>query len=334
MYKHVIIIICNVMQTVGKYFVNFLKNPKQVSKKYYTLVSFLGRLGFFTKALIYGFIGVLTFQSATSDVIHNESPQGVFIFLGSQKHGAGQVYLTAMIAGVAVYVLWRLLEGLSGQGYDSKNSKKKNFFKYRVSPLVSALVYFMYGIYIVMLFLEPPAEVNQSVRDTDNSCFPTCWRDSIMGRIGLFLLALSFTIATITQLIPSLTGNFKDEMDPKKLQTTFGKIVKYPFYLTGHVGFLGRALLFFLVCFLFWKILFGYDIRLDPSQATVSQAVNSIRDYFWGKAIMGLMGFGLVVYAIFAFLCVYYKIFPTKTGRPTGGILLPRRHSNLQLEQV
>ncbi len=309
------------LSNVKNWYKKTMKNPQQISKKHYRIVSIFGRIGFFTKAFIYGFIGGLILQSTFSSLENNDSPQGVFILLGSAPNGASHVNLILMLAGVCIYATWRFWEGTSGQGYDPNFSRRKNFFKYRLSPIASGGVYTAYAIYIITLFVGTKANPGQSTRQQDSSCFPICWRNSIGGKIGLILLATAFTIATITQLIPACTGNFRNEINFNKFKTKFGKIVKYPFLIAGHLGFFARAVLFFLVCFLFWKIVFGEQIFLNPQQATVSQAINAIRNLIIGKIVMGVLGAGLLLYGIFAALCSYYKIFPTPP--PSANQTLP-----------
>jgi hypothetical protein len=285
------------------------KQPKQIKKSHYGIVAFFGRVGFLTKAFIYGTIGGLTCESAFTSTLNNESPQGVFILLGSIPNAAGRILLICILIGVGIYATWRFWEGLSGQGYESSFSKWKNFFRYRISPIASGIVYIAYGIYIITLLIEHQPVQPGSSFQSKGSCFPICWKNTVIGKIGLGLLAVAFTIATITQLIPALTGNFRNEMDFSKLNKM--RIIKYPFLAFGHIGFLARAVLFFLVCFLFWKILFGSFIYLDQYQSTVGQAINSIRGTSWGRNIMRTLGIGLIMYAVFAFMCIYFKIFPT-----------------------
>lgn len=296
-------------------------NPAQVKLRDYKIISIFGKLGFFTKALIYAFIGGLTTQSAFTDKVYNDSPQGVFILLGSQPEGASHVYLIAMLTGVVFYAIWRYWEGITGQGYDKTFSGMKNFFKYRLSPIASGAVYTAYGIYIITLFTDRDIAKGSTIRDEDSTCFPICWRQKTAGRIGLAILSIAFTIATITQLIPAFTGNFRDEMDFDKFQKGFGKILKYPFLIAGHIGFAARAILFFLVCFFFWKVLIGDNFTLEERQSSVAQAINNVRSETLGKLIMAILGLGLLMYGLFAALCTYFKIFPTPP--PSGNDTLP-----------
>lgn len=296
-------------------------NPNQVSRKHYKIVSICGKIGFFTKGFIYGTVGALTCKSAFTTFIENESPQGVFILLESTPTGASEFLLICMLLGVIVYAIWRYWEGLTGQGYDPTYSNKKNFLKFRLIPLGSAIVYTLYGIYVIQLVSDSDEKDEKEIKDgldgsttsrvEDETCFPLCWRETTIKKIGLGLLAVAFTLATLSQLLPAFTGNFYREMDKTRLGKGFGRIVKYPFYFAGHVGYFARAILFFLVCLLFWTVLLGVAPKLDPTHATVGQAINSTLQYFWGKAILAILGIGLLFFGIFSVLCSFYKIFPT-----------------------
>lgn len=283
--------------------------PSQVNDKYSETVRIFGIIGFTTKAILYSFIGGLTISSALTDIDTNSSPQGVFVFLGSSPNYTGYIILVSVLVGIIIYALWRFIEGFSGQGYDPNFSRKKNFFKYRLSPLASAFVYTAYGIYIVSVLTSPIPAPGSSIRNQDESCFPLCWRNSLLGEIGLGLVAVAFTIATITQLIPAFTGNFKIEMDKTRLQKN--KIIKKLFFILGRIGFFARAILFFLVCFLFWSVLFGTFSQFNSKEATVSQAINGLQKYMLGKVVMIVLGLGLIIYGVFALMNTYFKIFPT-----------------------
>ena len=307
------------------------RNPKQIRVTHHNLVDIIGKIGFFTKALIYATIGGLTIDSTFSSNVHNESPQGVFILLGSMPNGTGYILLTLLLVGVIIYATWRFWEGFTGQGYDQRFSRKKNFFRYRVSPLVSGFVYTLYGAYIIYLYTLTPPEPGTSVQQESNTCFPICWRNTVIGSIALGLLAIALTIATITQLIPAFTGNFKNEMNLDRYKGPGSRFLLTVFLICGHIGFFGRAILFFLISFLFWKILFGEDLHLNPTHSTVAQAINSINDTIWGKIVMATLGISLLIYSLFALMCIFYKIFPTpppsqNTTLPL--VNLPNRNNN------
>ena len=61
--------------------------------------------------------------------------QGAFILVGNNSFG--YPLLIVMAIGVFTYTAWRFWEGITGQGSDDAFGPFKNFFRYRLSPLVS-----------------------------------------------------------------------------------------------------------------------------------------------------------------------------------------------------
>ena len=61
--------------------------------------------------------------------------QGAFILVGNNSFG--YPLLVVMAVGVLTYACWRFWEGITGQGSDDAFGPYKNFFRYRLSPIVS-----------------------------------------------------------------------------------------------------------------------------------------------------------------------------------------------------
>ena len=61
--------------------------------------------------------------------------QGAFILVGNNSFG--YPLLVVMAVGVLIYACWRFWEGITGQGSDDAFGPFKNFFRYRLSPIVS-----------------------------------------------------------------------------------------------------------------------------------------------------------------------------------------------------
>ena len=270
------------------------------------ILAALGRAGFFAKACVYAGIGVLACMSAVS-APQNESPQGVFLLIGSQRGVWREISLAVTFLGLGCYVCWRFWEGLSGQGAAPHVSAARNFFKYRLSPLVSGVVYVGYAGYVAALLVAPLVHRGAT---QGASCFPSCWQESTAGSLALSLLVLAFAIGAITQLLPAINASFKQEMDRAKL-ARLPALVRSLFFWAGRVGFLSRAALFALVSFYFARIVVGADVGADPKQNTVAQALNEHRVDSPGKLLLFAVGVGLVVYGVFALANVVLRAFPT-----------------------
>lgn len=296
-----------------------LNHPKQVSERAHRCVGILGRVGFTIKGLLYGFIGYLCLKSSLGRTVdhENQSPQGVFIFImASYEDSFARTSLSAIFCGIAIYAIWRFWEGTVGQGYDETFSHKKNFFRYRLSPYASGLVYTLYDLYIIYVITRPKPPPNSSAyHRADASCFPLCWKSTTLGMVGLALLAIAFTIAMITQLIETFTKKFHSEMNTKFFDENdkfccVRRTIQTIFYFAGHVGFAGRSLYFGMVAYMFWVVLCG-DLELDPHLSTVGQAVTAVQETRAGKALVTALGVGLFTYGFYAILCVIFRYFPT-----------------------
>ncbi|RUP23027.1 hypothetical protein BC936DRAFT_139048, partial [Jimgerdemannia flammicorona] len=187
-------------------------HPTGVKSKHKKIVTWLGRIGFVAKGVVYGLVGGMTCASASKlrlpgKANENESPQGAFIFIGGFPIGTPLLIITFI--GVLFYSVWRFWEAITGQGSDAQFSAKKNFFRYRLSPFVSACVYAGYLYYIAKLI-----PIVQDDRDEEDSpgCFPACWRDTALGRAGLVAIGVAFCIATLTQLINAFTANWHGDL--------------------------------------------------------------------------------------------------------------------------
>ena len=67
-------------------------------------------------------------------------------------------------AGVVLYVTWRFWEGITQQGAHPAYGAFKNFFTYRLSPLVSGFVYCAYLAFCATLVPKTWHNNAQNVR--------------------------------------------------------------------------------------------------------------------------------------------------------------------------
>ncbi|RKP39880.1 hypothetical protein BJ085DRAFT_1860, partial [Dimargaris cristalligena] len=278
-----------------------------ITKEHQRHVRFFGQVGFVAKGVVYGIIGGLTIATAThapspAGTENNASPQGAFILIGSAD-AVGIPLLIVMAVGLLFYIIWRFWEAITGQGADATFSSPKNFFKYRLSPFVSGCVYTAYLFYIIFVAIKNRAEDKDS--DPSSGCFPSCWNTSTIGRIGLGFIGVAFLIATLTQLIPALTGAFRHELRLSRCK----RWVRYLVRTAGHIGFLARAGVFLCVAVL---VIRSISDDVDQDHFTVGASINQLATTSAGKFCLWLLGLGLIVYSLFAISNSYFKYFPTR----------------------
>ncbi|KAI8977535.1 hypothetical protein BDF20DRAFT_875390 [Mycotypha africana] len=279
-----------------------------VRKKHKKLIKWVGRIGFIAKAVVYGCIGVLTITNVTgawtpNGSAGNESPQGAFLLLGGIP-SVGRSMLIVIAVGLLLYIIWRMWEAITGQGSDANYSKKKNFFRFRLSPFVSGLVYTAYAYYVIQMIFQTNEEQQKSA---SSSTFPASWTNSTIGKAGIGILAIAFLIAFLTQIINAVTGNFISDL--KTSEPGANKYEAFIVHLLGRIGFGGRAALFGTLSGFFWDSL--AEANESGSKNMVAAAISKLANTGGGRFFMVILGLSLVIYAVFAASNAYYKYFPT-----------------------
>jgi hypothetical protein len=267
-------------------------------------VAILGQVGFAVKSLVYGILGGLICSSAVSNRIVDESPQGVFVLVAGFP--VSNVWMSILAVGVGVYAFWRFSEGVLGQGSSPDLTAFTNCFRFRVSPIVSGTVYVIYCVYIIgLMFYGGQTKASPG--------------SQLLNPALSAIVAIAFLLGFIAQMVHTVRGQFLDELKDSVFNN---KPLFYAMNLIGRIGFLGRGLLFMLVSVLFWKQLSGtLDSDDDPDRPSITRALATLHGNKAGRAFLFVVGFSLLVYALFAAMCVVFREFPTRT--PTG-----RRHPN------
>ncbi|KAG0953189.1 hypothetical protein G6F57_001617 [Rhizopus arrhizus] len=279
-----------------------------VPKRYEDTLKWIGRLGFIAKGIVYGCIGVLTLTNLTgawtpNGSAGNESPQGAFLLLGGIP-SVGRPILIVMAVGLCLYIIWRFWEAITGQGSDASFSKKKNFFRYRLSPFVSGIVYTAYAYYVIHMIFQTEEEQQTSA---SSKTFPASWTGSGIGKAGIVLLGIAFLIAFFTQMINAVQGTFIKDL--KTSEPSARKWEAFIIHTMGRIGFFGRAALFGTMSGFFWDSLAKRNESGDKNM--VAAAVSKLANSKGGRFFMVVLGVSLVIYASFAVLNAYYKYFPT-----------------------
>ncbi|KAJ1653501.1 hypothetical protein IWQ61_006385 [Dispira simplex] len=310
-----------------KWFEEF-NSPGGVVTEHRRWVRIFGQVGFVAKGVVYGIIGGLTIATATKapvpeGVVQNASPEGAFILLGSSDI-VGVPLLFIMAVGLLFYIVWRFWEACTGQGADATFSSWKNFFKYRLSPFVSGCVYVGYLFYVIFVALKDKFN-HTTPNGRGSSCFPGCWQETQAGRVGLGFLGLAFLIATITQLIPAFSGNFRYELRLHKAHRWERILIR----IAGQIGFLARAGVFLCVAVLVFRMAKNDDDdEVSNDHSTIGDSINQLIKAPAGRVLMWLLGIGLIVYALYAISNAYYKYFPTRPRHQAFPARPRRRHTS------
>ncbi len=121
--------------------------------------------------------------------------QGALIWIGGGFWGIPALLVMAVM--LCLYSLWRYGEAITGSGTDPEASAGTNFFRYRLSPVVSGGVYTAYAAYVITLLAKDRQQRNAAEY---GHSFPNSWRSSGAGKFGLILIAIAFLAATGSQI--------------------------------------------------------------------------------------------------------------------------------------
>lgn len=237
----------------------------------------------------------------------------------------GRSVLVAMAVGLATYLFWRyrvsenltafrwhidmkwicrFWEGITGQGEDATKSRKGNFFKYRLSPIVSGGVYTAYLYYVVQMIFQTEEEQQSTA---SNNEFPASWTSSVVGSVFVGIFGLAFFIALITQLVNAITGNFISDLKSSAPDARRWEAIIV--HTSGRIGFAARGVVFGTLSGFLWESLAKRNVSGHSS--VVGAAINKLADRAGGKFFLMVIAIGLIIYAIFAIANAYYKYFPT-----------------------
>lgn len=183
-------------------------------------------------------------------------------------------------------------------------SKRTNFFRYRLSPIVSGGVYCAYLYYLIQMIYQTNEEQQKTASSNE---FPASFTDTTVGSAFIGVFGVAFMIAFATQIQNAITGNFIPDLktsapDARKWEA---RIVN----LSGRIGFGGRAAMFGTLSGFFWDSLAKRNESGNVNM--VAAAIAKLATHDGGKAFMVLLGLGLIIYGLFAIANAYYKYFPT-----------------------
>lgn len=272
-----------------------------VQEKHERAVRWLGKIGWQAKGVVYAILGYLCCKMGGNGELADTSPQGAFVLLGSGKAGKG--LLLVEMGGVALYICWRFWEGITAQGSHPAYSKFKNFFSFRLSPLVSGIVYCSYLIYCCTLV---PKTFKNQTEDATQSDFTRSLHSSWYGRVLLVFLGLAFTAAFVVQVEAVVTRKFHREIKPQLWKT-----LRWATIISGHIGSAGRGAFFLMVAILMYRSVSDDNLG-SKDQNSFGNALSDLRTSKWGRTILFFIGFGLLVYGLYATLVAFVaRQFPT-----------------------
>jgi len=245
----------------------------------------LVRMGFVARAITYGVIGglalALAFGAGTGGVAPNQ--QGALTLIG--QNVIGRVVLVVIAAGLLAYAVWKLTQATFGNGPEGGGSPKA---WERISNFAGGVAYVAF--FLVAVRALTGSAGNSSSQPKRAAAGVLGWP---AGQVLVAIGGVALVAVSAYQVYDALSGQFATEsktahMGGKELRT---------FMLIGRIGISSRALAFALVGYFLLKSAITYD----PAKAVgLDGALARLHSETLGPELVGLVGVGLLVFAIYS----------------------------------
>jgi hypothetical protein len=245
------------------------------------------RAGFIARGLTYGIIGGLALALAAGAGTAGAAPnqQGALSLIA--RSVAGKVALIAVAAGLLAYAIWKLTQAIVGRGPEGGGSPK---LIDRIGNFAAAVIYV--GFFAVAIRALTGSGGNASQQPSHDAGGVLGWPGGqvLVGLAGFILIGVS-----VYQAYDGLSGHFAHESKTREM----GAKERRAFMGLGRVGLTARALVFVLIGY----FLVQTAIEFDPRKAVgVDGALGRLHHQAFGPWLVGLVGVGLVVFALYSML--------------------------------
>lgn len=256
----------------------------------------IARAGYVAKGVVYGTVGLLTlgaiyewFGNIYSGLGNAEvtGTRGALETIASQPFG--NFLLIAMTAGLAGYVVWRLVQAITDA--EDKGSDASGLFQ-RAGFFISGSMYALLALYAAQLagWLGGGGGDGSSRRE---------WTARLMGHeLGIWLVGLvgvAFVGVGIYQCYRSATRKFEKKWQGSNSPWTV-RLAQF--------GVAARGFTLMLI----GGIVINAAIQADPDEARgLGHALRSLQDETYGTVLLTVIGAGLICYGLYCFINARYR---------------------------
>lgn len=245
--------------------------------------SWLVRLGFAARGLVYVLIGYLALTAANGD----KGPEGAFDWL--QDAPLGQPILYAASVGLLAYALFRLCSLIFDVEHHGSDGKG---MLHRLGHGASAIAHLVLA-WTAFQFAhgdrQTPSGGGQA-HETAGSLLSFAFGPLLLG-----LLGLGFIAAGALQAKSAYTGSF--------MKRVAGNAPS-PVEPIGRAGHAARAAVFLIIG---WSLIQSGWLASGEQVKTLGEAVNSLAD---NGVLYTLVAIGLLLFGVFSLYIAFYRIVP------------------------
>ena len=236
------------------------------------------RLGYATKGILYGLVGVLALQAAFTHGGSTEDPQGVLARIGGLPFG--RVLLALVAAGLVGYSVWRFVQAALDPDQTRGDSGAKQAIR-RVGFALSGLLYG--GLAFAAARGAWRGAMPGGGRSAPNTAATLLGLP--LGRTVLLAAGLVLVAAGVVQVVRGVKASFMRHLDPQA-RTAFT-------CWTGRVGLCARGLVFGLVGVFLTKAAWSRDAGEAGDSEAALDVLGQASPWLFVAVAVGFVAFAL-----------------------------------------
>ena len=240
------------------------------------------RVGLVAYGIVHLMVGWLALQLALGDKEENASNSGALHALAEKPFGEVLIWLIAV--GMALLVLWRLLE--FGFGHREEHDDAKRWRK-RATSLGKAIIYGALGVSAVKTAVGDGS--SGGTDSTTAKVMDLPGGQVIVGAIGLAIIGYGVSL-----VVRGWMEKFTEHLDAQGQTGADGSA----YVLLGKVGYIAKGIAIALV-----GGLFGYAAVTHKAKKSggLDQALQTVLGYPFGQVMLVAIGLGIAAYGLFCF---------------------------------
>lgn len=256
----------------------------------------VGRIGYAAKGVVYTIVGFLAFKLAigSSDGETGGSKNAVRE-IGEQPMGRWLLGLVAI--GLIAYVIWRWLEAFKDP--DNVGSDLKGIAR-RIGYFISGLLYTSTAWLAASIAMPSVFGGSGGRSGWSRSGFLL---DSTAGRVALALFGLFVISFAIREIHKGFEAKFMSDYYTGEMS----EMVRTVAYHAGRMGLITRGIAVSIIGV--FLIQSAYRGTNGGDTAGMDDALSLIATAPFGKILIGIVGFGLMAYALHLFMVSRYRAF-------------------------
>ena len=251
----------------------------------------LARLGYGTKGIVYGLIGVLAVLAALGSGGKTTDTKGTLHTIAAQPFGS---FLIALVAvGMTGYALWRLVQAVADP--DKKGSDAEGIGS-RIGYAISGLMYGSLALTAAKLALgSGGGSGGKSKQDWTAQLLQQPFGPWLVGTVGAIIIGIGFY-----RLYQAYKIKFRKELDLSQIsQEQENWLVTI-----SRVGISARGIIFVMTGF----FLIQAAKQFDPNQVRgLDGVLQTLAQQPYGKLLLGLVAVGLIAYGAYMWVQALYR---------------------------